>query len=162
MTVTLDCGARNIYFYFVHVVAYTGSNTSTPTGATATDSATVTNGAESLTLSAAPASDSEVIAARLLEASGAGTVLAAEGSGWTEVYDSSADDEYGLESQIRTGSTSTDVPWVDIQNGTATIARGVALALEIMAAAGGATVPQFMPSVWHLMGSGGMVGVLWR
>ena len=34
--------------------------------------------------------------------------------------------------------------------------------VDYEAAAGGPTVPQFMPSVWHLMGSGGMVGLMWR
>jgi hypothetical protein len=146
MTVSVDCGARSAENYFVDVLGYTGYDTGTPTGATATDSAMATDGADSITLSGAPASDSEVVATIFFDLGGAGTASVVAGTGWTEIYDSMGSDNYTLgQTQARTGSTSTAVDWNDVFDGTGTPAKAIALALEIKASGGAASiVPQAM------------------
>jgi hypothetical protein len=58
--------------------------------------------------------------------------------GWTEVYDTLQLGIFGgyscVETQIRTGSTSTDVRWDDVNTGTEGYFTGNALAVEIKAA----------------------------
>lgn len=132
MTITVDCGAIDIYNYSVHVFELTDYNTSTPVGATATRADETNSGSVSITLSGTPASDSYVLAAGYLdEASDTGLTT---GTGWTQQYRSYAD-FFVAHTQARTGSTSTTVGWdnfttsyVDLQ-----------IALEIKAAAASAT-----------------------
>lgn len=139
MTVTADCGATNIYHYKVEVYAHTGYNTSTPYGATATGTGTY-DGAKSITLSGAPAAESEVIAVVAGGSSNSGGGVT-EGSGWTELTDTQVNDWLFAQSQVRTGSTSTSVPWQDINttlSGAGKYAAGYA-AIEILAARGSIT-----------------------
>lgn len=135
MTVTIDSGANDIYVYQVHPYAYTGYNTGTPTGATATGSLTGITGSVSMTLSGAPASTSEVVALMALSP-GNGTTDATPGTGWTEIYESITDWDHGSQSQIRTGSTSTDVSWNAV-NGASPSPSSVQVAVEILEAAAG-------------------------
>ena len=146
MTVTADCGARNAWEYHVHVIAHTSYNTGSPTGATASNGNAGTNGALTLTLSGAPATDSEVVAALFKSNGGGGpgsNMTSAPGTGWTELYDTGevdSGDEF-QQSQIRGSSASTSVDWNDINDSTGTVSKSIAAALEIKAAAGGAAVP---------------------
>lgn len=135
MTVTIDCGANSIYAYQVHIYSYTGYNTSTPTGATATGTHGSTSGNFTDTLSAAPASTSEVVGV-LAVSPGQGTTDAAPGTGWTEIYQSITDWDHGSQSQVRAGSTSTAVAWGTI-NGTSPLPTTVEVALEIKEGTGG-------------------------
>lgn len=142
MTVTVDCGANDIYFYLTTAIDFTGYDTSTPIGATATGGSSGStglgiDGAVSITLSGAPASDSYVIGLLWQDYGTAGTNNVAPGSGWTELYDFRGSDNYeGVQLQERTGSTSTTVGWDDIKNGTCIVAKTTALAFEVKAAAG--------------------------
>lgn len=136
MTLTLDAGARDAGMYAVSVVAYTGYDTGTPTGATGSTSAQPNNSTTanpiSLTLNAAPATTSEVFAPVAMDKDVLGTT---PGSGWTELYDLENTTWGGMQSQVRTGSTSTSVDWVDLRGGGGVLFNYSALALEIKAAA---------------------------
>ncbi|HKQ24104.1 MAG TPA: hypothetical protein VJT81_06645 [Burkholderiales bacterium] len=136
MQLTIDCGAYTIYTYRVVVLAVTAYDTGTPTGATASAATGVTNGAETLTLSGAPALDSVVIAALATESVGsANSVL--HGTGWTELYDVGAGSDFGsLQVQTRTASTSTGVGWDDVSTDAGGLWQNIRAALEIRAGAG--------------------------
>jgi hypothetical protein len=152
MTLTVGASGRNITAYCVTVHAYTGYDTSTPTGATGH---TQQNGGftgppdpVSLTLSGAPASTSEVIAALGTDKA---VVGATEGVGWTEVYDNmqNTSDDVGMQVQVRSGSTSTSVTWQDARSGGGALFNLAAVALEIRmastaVAAGSAYSEQFV------------------
>lgn len=139
MTLDLDDGALNVAVYGVSVVAYTGYDTGTPTGATATNTKTGGFGAPdaaTATLSGAPATTSEVFAFVGINKSAA---TATPGAGWTEVHDATnVAWGHGFESEIRTGSTSTSVDWVDVRPGGGALFGWAAVALEIKADAGAA------------------------
>lgn len=153
-TLTVDCGANNIRDYKVEVYCYTGYNSSSPFGATATGTGTY-NGAKTITLDAAPAADSEVLA---VVAGGANTVSSsvAPGTGWTEITDTEISGWAFFQTQSRTGSTSTSVTWNDIDvvgGGAGKFAASYA-ALEIKADAGGGSSATAEPSQGTLTLSG--------
>lgn len=140
-TVTLTTAGRPSISYAVSVVAYTGYDTTTPVGATATGTQ---NGGftgppdpVTITLSGAPASTSEVIAAVGMNKSAAS---ATEGSGWTELHDVTNTAGCSLESEARTGSTSTSVQWADLRSGGGALFNFAAVAAEIKEASGGSAV----------------------
>ena len=133
MTLTLDCGSHNIATYVASVVAYTGYNAGSPFGATGTATQNGGFGGPpspfSLTLSGAPATSSEVFAVVSSDTALAGT---APGSGFTEIHDFTNTGFAGTgETEVRTGSTSTTVDWVDLRTGGGTLSAAAAVALEI-------------------------------
>jgi len=135
MTLTIGTGGINMQFYVVAVLAYTGYDTGTPTGATGSllvEDTGAPDGAQSFTLSGAPATTSEVVAAITLDKDAAGTT---PGSDFTEIYDVQVGGSGGEQSQIRTGSTSTTVAWVDTNTG-GSIFKLVAAGVEVKEAAG--------------------------
>ena len=135
MTLTIDCGANNIRSYFVTVVAYTGYDTVTVVGADASDNLMATDGADTLTLSAAPASSSEVVASLRPEGINSNTAVAHGAADWTEAVDTAASGRFGgLQTQVRGGSTSTTVTWDDVASHQGAT-QVVGIALEILAAA---------------------------
>lgn len=142
MTLTADCGTRNIDAYSIEAFCYTAYDTGSPIGATASKTSTVTDGAESITLSGAPASSSEVLAwiyTNAVDYINGSAVT--PGTGWSEIYDQSA--LYGsvnLQSQIRAGSTSTTVAWNDVSVDTDGLWYGIAGAIEVKEAAAGGGV----------------------
>lgn len=102
----------------LHVNAFdvTGYNTASPIGTTKIVNGDGSEtGTYTLTLDAAPASDSIVIAFRFSTPNTATTTEATPGTGWTELYDfGTGTGGYGdLQTQSRTGSTSTSVTWND-------------------------------------------------
>src|SRR6266853_1728278 len=113
----------------VHVFYYTGHNTSTPVGGTASATAAF-NSAVNLTLSSAPATTSEVIAGASDDtASGAANITT--GTGWTQQTHVSDTANTDSQTQTRTSSTSTNVLW----NSNAAGTNGCAVAIEIIVAA---------------------------
>lgn len=135
MTLSVDCAARNMWWLSASAVAYTGYDTGAPIGATGTlVDVTTPDGAQSFTLSGAPATDSEVFASLLMDKEGLGTT---PGAAFTEIHDLQVGTEGGLETEIRTGSTSTTVDWVDCHTGTGNMFTLVGAAVEIKAAASG-------------------------
>jgi hypothetical protein len=137
MTLALDLAARDAAWYAVSAVAYTGYDTGIPTGGTGTFVDTATpDGAQTITLSSAPAATSEVVAGVAMDKE---TVGVTPGAGWTEIADLQLIDTGGLETEARTGSTSTSVDWTDVHTGTGSIFKALGVALEIKAAPGGAS-----------------------
>mgnify|MGYP001612918832 CR=1 FL=1 len=102
------------------------------------------DGAQNATLSATPASDSFIIAARVAVMA-TGSASATEGSGFTEIDDVTRNDYEALHIQTRTGLTITTVPWADVNAGAGVIFENFLMALEIKAAAGAADV--LMPQI---------------
>lgn len=137
MTVTADCGAVNMWGYAVDVFAYTNYDTTSPIGATATDDTTLpTDGAQSITLSASPATTSEVLAVLSSESDGTQTVT--PGTGWTEIVENRINNATNMQQiQYRNNSTSTSVSWNDIQTSAGTVYSTEFGALEIQAAPSG-------------------------
>lgn len=118
MTVSASDGyASGDQSYILQVVGYTAYDSSSPTGASVTRENLADTGALSITLSASPANTSEVIAGRArVDHSGYNT-SATPGVGWTEIYDVSRGGGYNdLQTQARSGSTSTTVAWVDVDD----------------------------------------------
>lgn len=135
-TVTIANGTgRAMHRWRVQPICLTGYDAGTPTGATA-ETITGTDGAQSVTLSGAPAASSYILAARVALMNN-GTASATPGSGWTEVCDASSTDYEALQIQYITGSTSTTVPWVDVNTGAGTIDQEILIAIEVRSAAGG-------------------------
>jgi len=134
----------------MHIFTYTGYNTSTPIGATATGLAGFNNPVN-LTLSAAPATTSEVIACASDDTGGGAPAITA-GTGWSEQFHVSDGSNTDSQSQTRTASTSTNVLW----NGNAAGSNGCAVAMEIQAAAAGVVENyaffkgRTFPSQWNL------------
>lgn len=134
MTVSVDCGSRNIQFCVFTATDTTGYDTSDPIGATAIGGGSGSTGLGndgpiSITLSAAPASDSVVLGfcGSTIDSYADSTIE--PGTGWTEVIDFGT-----FHVQKRTGSTSTSVGWDDIRGGTDIVQKSVAVAFEIKAA----------------------------
>lgn len=133
MTVTIDAGADSTDTYTVVAVDYTGADTASPLGATAsnTDFGASPSGAKSITLSAAPDTASEVIGF-LVRDDLSGTVSSTPGATYTEQYDLDIVGHGGAEVETRTASTSTTVDWVSI-NDAGTLSKAGALAFEVKA-----------------------------
>ncbi|MCE5292906.1 MAG: hypothetical protein LLG14_27235 [Nocardiaceae bacterium] len=113
MTVSVDCGAFSMEFYRVEVFDYTSDTGSAAVGGTATGTDADGDGAASITLSSTPATSSHVLAACMTGLGGAsGTITS--GSGFTEVNESVMTSWAVVETETRTGSTSTTVDWVDV------------------------------------------------
>src|SRR6266853_418788 len=112
----------------VHVFYYTGHNTSTPVGGTASATAAF-NSAVNLTLSSAPATTSEVIAGAS-DDTGSGAANITTGTGWTQQTHVSDTANTDSQTQTRTSSTSTNVLW----NSNAAGTNGCAVAIEIVVA----------------------------
>lgn len=110
MQLTIDAGAFNAYHYIVDAFDYTGYNTSSPIGATASGYAhNPSSGVTTITLSASPNTSSEVLASLAM---GWDTTDLTAGTGWTQHYNDYVD--FGrLQSQTRNNSSSATVQWDD-------------------------------------------------
>lgn len=136
-TITITNGSgRLMHRWRLQPICLTGYDTVTPTGATA-ETIAGTDGAQSVTLSGAPAASSYILAARYALMN-SGQATASEGAGWTEVCDASTSDYDALQVQYITGSTSTSVPWVDVNTGAGTIDQEILIAIEVKSAAAAA------------------------
>jgi hypothetical protein len=135
MTVTLDHGAAFIQDYYFCVVDYTGYDTGTPTGATATGTDADGLGTGAITLSGTPAATSQVIAA-VMHTVNSGVVTSTEGSGWTELSDDNVSAWSHMETQVKLNVGGTTVSWTEI-GATGTPDTAVMCALEILEAGGG-------------------------
>jgi hypothetical protein len=146
MTLTLGAGGRSAGMYAVSVVAYTGYDTGTPTGATATGQQ---NGGfagpptpAAITLSGTPATSSECFAAVGMDKSLIGTTPGSSPTTWTEVHDSMHSTDWGgLETEVRSGVASTSVSWDDLRSGGGALFNMAAAAIEIRAASASVAFP---------------------
>jgi hypothetical protein len=119
----------------LQVLGFTGHDVANPIGATASGS-NLGAAAGTITLSAAPATNSIVLATRGTADNGTVNSTATPGAGWTEAFDQATSGGYGdLETMTRTGSTSTAVTWdnLAVPSG-ASLWESAAFALEIKAA----------------------------
>jgi hypothetical protein len=106
-------------------------DTSDPIGATAS-AVNVGSGAVNLTLSAAPAATSEVVAICANAPNGGGSLTATPAAGWTEIYDTATAGYGHLQTQVRIGSTSDQVDWTDVAVGDTVYSNdSIALAFEV-------------------------------
>lgn len=119
----------------VQAVAFTGYNTASPIGGTASGSS-LGDAAATITLSSAPVASSIVFATRGTADNATVNSSATPGPGWTEVYDQATSAGYGdLQTMVRTNSTSTSVTWSNMADSTsASLWESSAFALEIKAA----------------------------
>lgn len=123
---TIDCGSVSVYSYDCHAYYYTGYDTGSPTGGIAQFGENPGSGAISGTLGSAPASTSSVLAAIHL---GTESMSVTHGTGWTELNDTFGTDSFHkLQTQHRTGSTSTSVGW---DSATSSFGPSVCCAVEI-------------------------------
>lgn len=136
--ITINPGAKLCATLRVKAVCYTGYDTVTPIGATASGIAAGQDGLQSVTLSGTPATDSEVFAA-INEVLNSGAMSLTAGSGWTELDQTFRTDYDCVQSQVRTGSASTTVAWADLDTGAGSVFDAVLAAIEIKAAAGGSS-----------------------
>lgn len=146
MTLTYDAGAHDIYAYYSTIRGYTGYSgvgaTAAEWGDGAPSGTMVNNGADSITMSAAPAATSELFGILGVDPSGAvtndpdalcTTIFEFDGGG------------VGCSTQYRApGSTSTAFGWDDVSPGASTTYKVIAAAIEITAAA---TTPLDVASV---------------
>jgi hypothetical protein len=117
MAITVDEASNlNVYEYVVSVIAYTGYDTTTPIGGVLTSGATnIGDGAESRTLSEAPAVADETLLCIDCDATKGPPQTSLE-TGWSLVHEKSASAESGIAIASRTGSTSTTVSVKDSYN----------------------------------------------
>lgn len=138
MSVVLSTSGRSAGLYGVSVVCYTGYNTGTPVGGTASGQQNGGFGsapnAVSLTLSAAPAAGDETFGFVFADKS---TSDITPGSAFTEIDDLYNSNWGSAESEIRTGSTSTTVDWVDLRPAGGSLFNFAAVAIVVKAAGGG-------------------------
>lgn len=129
MTITVDCGSIDMHVYYVHAFAWTGYNTASPTGATASGGANSGTGSLSINLSAPAASDSAVIASCWCQDDPVFDIT--PGGAYTELYDVGDEDgNQRVQSQHAAGA-QTSAAWASVPG---SFGRS-AVALEIKAAA---------------------------
>lgn len=133
-TITVTKTGTAVASWGINVYDYAGAHATNWIGATASGQLGGADGAQSLTLSGAPAASSEVIGSTCATVNG-GDVNATEGTDWTERYDVPHTDWAMRHIQVRTGFTSTTVPWADVAvGGSGNYKNPVAIAIEIIAA----------------------------
>ena len=136
MTVTIDCGARDIYWYGVTVADYTNY---AGVGTAGTNAATATDGADSVTLAASPSATSEIIGAIMQDPTGAGGATPGTAVSHVELYEVDSLTGAAMQSQARpAGSTSAAFSWDDVGT-SAALYKGVAAAIEITEAGASST-----------------------
>jgi hypothetical protein len=136
-TLTVSFAGRSISVAGVSVAAWTGYNTGTPTGATATGSQTAgftTPNPAVLTLTGTPAATSEVWGFIGADKNTA-DITPGTSIGYTETADqfNGASVNAGFESEVRGSSTSTTVRWDDVRPGGGALFNWGALAVEVLA-----------------------------
>lgn len=144
MSVTAGIGPTGGSFsHSIQCFSYTGYDTGSPIGVQVTRDNAADTGAVTINLPSAPASSSEVLAGRARCDNNSYDSSATPGSGWTELYDQVNTGGYeGLQTQARTGSTSTSVSWADIDDDPGPSSFAVeTFAIEIKAAGGGGGGP---------------------
>lgn len=112
MTVSLDHGATSVDSYALSVLEWTGYDVATPVTGVISKLA-ANDGADSVTLTAAPVA-ADVSLGVLVRDTNTGTGTTTPGSTFTEIQDFGASVGIGIETEERTGSTSTTVDWVDV------------------------------------------------
>ena len=141
LTLTFDCGSSALYSAGWFVFEVTGYDPASPVGGVVGSSNDTTDGAISVTLSAAPAAGDVTLAMVWLDGDFSGTIAVTPGADFTEVGEigSTTVTAYG-QAQTRTGSTSTSVSWADIRAGSMPTYSSSETGIVIKAASGGGGV----------------------
>lgn len=84
-----------------------------------------------VTLSTPPLSSSIVFGSACIDTTSAGAYTASVGSGWTSLITQTTSTIYGGNIQYRTGTTSTSVPWSDVNSSAVTGVNGTSVAFEV-------------------------------
>jgi hypothetical protein len=140
MTVTVSTLNFDASNGTMQIISYTGYDTTTPIGATASNNSIGTDGPQSLTLSAAPDTASEILGVMAGNSNGSapGETTVTPGTGWTEIEDLFSNGWEGIQTQVITGTTTQTVSWNDINDAPTTMeGTASAAAFEIRAAGGG-------------------------
>lgn len=146
MTVSYTCAGRNISWWATSAFAYTGYDTVTPIGATATQIVNNFGAASptpwSITLSGTPATTSEVVGVLTADKDTTGST---QGSTFTEIHDISNPTSSvggGHETESRVGSASTTVDWVAVRPAGGNLFNFIVAGFEVrQATAGDVAVP---------------------
>lgn len=138
MTVTVTSNPDVAFRLRIQPIDVEGHDVAAPVGATGQDINTILNGADSLTLSAAPASTSVVLGV-LTNVANSGEMTADPGAGFTERWSQNQDGWYLFQGQDKTGTTSTTVDWDDIAL-TGQSYESVILGIEFKEASSGYSV----------------------
>lgn len=136
--------AAGVWWHGAEIVEFSDADGTGATGSYAV-SPLVTAGPASLTLGASPASDSYVEAVLAVDNDGSPTSVT-PGSGWTESADETSATGT-LQGQYRTGSTSTNVAWADVNAAAVTVYSSAGAAVEIVAASGGGAQDISLPAI---------------
>jgi hypothetical protein len=145
---------HQIEMWDVAVIAYTGYDTATPIGGTATGTDANGTGSATITLSASPASGDEAIGA-VSGVVNSGAPAVTHGTGWSEIGESTQSGWGYFEYQSRTGSTSTSVLWDNVGSGGSPL-EVMLCAFVVKDAGGAASVPDSlltMPPMMPPMGA---------
>lgn len=138
MTASLDAGAFSMEFYRFEIFDFTtdlGVGSTVGVGGTAIGSDADGDGAASITLSATPATSSQVIGACLTGlGSVSGTITS--GAAFSQINEAVLTSWAVTETEVRTGSTSTAVDWVDVLATGTGFGGSALLGLEITETAG--------------------------
>lgn len=118
-TVTADWSGTAKGWALVNIYKVTDYNTGTPTGGKVTNSTATGDGAVTVTLDAAPASGDITLASNSADCTaGGGAEFNTTAGTWTEDAQGTGTPQLAWNVGQRTGSTSTSVPWSDVNGGT--------------------------------------------
>ena len=138
MTITVDCGARNISRWHVRTFDITGHNVASPVVQVQSDNSIATNGADSMAVFGSSVTSGNLVISILgRDIAPGATSVVTHGTGWTELFDGQHTSlAQSLQAQYRTDlSDTTAGAWDDVEASGATCSRAWATSLEIAAAA---------------------------
>jgi hypothetical protein len=157
MSISFDQGAVNVDGgYAASVIEYSGQDGTTPQFGAIAKTAAAVDGTDSVTLTSAPALGDEVLGFLGREMN-TGTATSTEGATFTELQDFCTSQGSGMQSEVRTGSTSTTVDWADLNTAAGDVFRVHLAAIGITV---GATAPD-APTVTSQAGGHTRAGVQW-
>lgn len=144
MTVSFDQGAVSVDGgYAVSIIEFTGQDGTTPQFGATAKVAAGTDGADNVVLTATPAT-ADYALGFLGRDMNSGTATSSPGATgpFTELQDFTTSAGVGMESEERTGSTSTTVDWADLNTAAGDLFRIALATIGITAATGGS------PQTW--------------
>lgn len=134
-TISFDQGAVNVDGgYAASILEYTGQHATTPQAGATAKVAASNDGADSVTLTATPVAD-DVELGFLARDMNSGTATSTAGATFTELQDFCTAVAQGIQSEERTGSTSTTVDWADMNTAAGDVFRTCLAGIIIKAAA---------------------------
>jgi hypothetical protein len=156
-TVTFDfgTGARTAGAWCYSIHRCTGHDTGTPFGGKETTSSQAGNGAVTITMDAAPATDDVTLALSFCDTDASGTGASFGAGTWTQTAVGSGTHDLGWNTGYREASTDATVPWSDVNTGSASAftSAQAAIVVKAAAAAGVNVTGRTDAGVWLAAGS---------